>query len=37
MKIFNTILDVFQLMNEMYAIAANKFISNLDYLFLRLW
>jgi len=33
MKIYNTILAVFQLMNEMSAIAANNFIANLDYLF----
>jgi hypothetical protein len=33
MKISNTILAVFQLRNEISAIAANNFIANLDYLF----
>ncbi len=33
MKISNTILAVFQLMNEMSAKAANNFVSNVDYLF----
>jgi len=37
MKIYNTILAVFELMNEMSAIVANNFIAKLDYLFLRLW
>jgi hypothetical protein len=32
-KISNTILAVFQLMNEMSAKAANNFVSNVDYLF----
>jgi hypothetical protein len=32
-KISNAILAVFQLMNEMSAIATNNFIANLDYLF----
>jgi len=33
MKISNTNLAGFQLMNEISAIAANNFIANLDYLF----
>jgi len=37
MKIFNTILALFQLMNEISAKAAYNFKANLDYLFLRLW
>jgi len=34
MKISNTILAVFQQMNEMSAIVANNFIANLDYFFM---
>jgi len=33
MKIYNTILAVFQLANEMSAKAAHKFMANLDYMF----